>query len=255
MAKDPKSDDTLATGGPSRGGSSRAATARTEARQPGRSGGQGRRTRPPRQVVTQSRPWGLIAAAVAVLVFAVAVIGYSVVTVNRTNADKVTSVEQIAGVQVYDYANGQGHVATPVEYAESPPVGGEHDGEWADCTGTVYSVDIRNENAVHSLEHGALWITYDPERVSEDDVATLSDLVDGRSGRMLSPRPGLGAPIGLQSWNNQLTVDSVTDPRLQQAAEFLTFNPDSTPEVGATCENPTFISSPLVAGDASRAGG
>ena len=89
----------------------------------------------------------------------------------------------------------------------------------------------------------------------QEQLRTLSELVDGTSGRMLSPRAGLGAPISLQSWNNQLTVDSVTDPRLKQSAEFLTFNPDSTPELGATCENPTFISSPLVAGDASRAGG
>jgi hypothetical protein len=255
LAKKPMSDDMLATDRRDRGASSRPATARPAARQSGRTGGPGKRTRPPTQVVTQSRPWGLISAAVAVVVFAVAVIGYAVVAVNRANANKVTAIDQIAGVQVFDYAKGQGHVATPVEYPESPPVGGEHDGEWADCTGTIYSVDIRNENAVHSLEHGALWITYDPERVSEDDVATLSDLVEGTSGRMLSPRPGLGAPISLQSWNNQLTVDSVTDPRLKQAADFLTFNPDSTPELGATCENARFISSPLVAGDASRAGG
>ena len=46
------------------------------------------------------------------------------------------------------------------------------------------------------------------------DLLPASDLVEGTSGRMLSPRPGLGAPISLQSWNNQLTVDSVTDPRL-----------------------------------------
>ncbi|MCF6744991.1 DUF3105 domain-containing protein [Blastococcus sp. KM273128] len=238
-----------------RAGLTRATAAKAGSRPTARSSGAGgRRTRPPTQVVTQSRPWGLIAAALAVVVFAVAVIGYAVVAVNRADADKVTSAEQITGLQSYDYPNGQGHVATPVEYPESPPVGGEHDGEWADCTGTVYSVDIRNENAVHSLEHGAVWITYDPERVSEDDVATLSELVDGTSGRMLSPRPGLAAPISLQSWNNQLTVEAATDRRLQQAADFLTFNPDSTPEVGATCENPGFISSPLVAGDASRAG-
>ncbi|WP_246066210.1 DUF3105 domain-containing protein [Geodermatophilus aquaeductus] len=189
------------------------------------------------------------------MVFATAAIGYAVVQVNRANADKVTSTDQIAGARVYDYPNGQGHVATPVEYEESPPVGGDHDAEWADCTGTVYSVDIRNENAVHSLEHGGVWITYDPERVREDDIATLSTLVDGRSGLMLSPRPGLGAPISLQSWNTQLTVDSATDPRLRQAADFLTFNPENTPEPGATCENPTFIGTPLVAGEASRAGG
>ena len=239
-----------------RAGSSRAPATKAGSRPAARtSGAGGRRTRPPTQVVTRQRPWGLISAAVAVVVFAVAVIGYAVVQVNRANADKVTSVEQIAGVQTYDYANGQGHVATPVDYSESPPVGGEHDGEWADCTGTVYSVDVRNENAVHSLEHGAVWITYDPERVAQDDIATLSELVEGTSGLMLSPRPGLGAPISLQSWNNQLTVDSATDPRLQQAVDFLTFNPDITPEPGASCENPTFVSAPLVAGDASRAGG
>ena len=251
MANDRKTDNDRGA----RGGPSRAPTTKAASRRAGRtSGAAGKRTRPPTQVIKRQRPWGLISAAVAVVVFAVAVIGYAVVQVNRANANKVTSAKQIDGVEVYDYAKGQGHVATPVEYPESPPVGGEHDGEWADCTGTVYSVDIRNENAVHSLEHGAVWITYDPERVSEDDVATLRDLVDGTSGRMLSPRPGLGAPISLQSWNNQLTVDSATDPRLQKAADFLTFNPDSTPELGATCENPTFIATPLVAGDASRAG-
>lgn len=256
MAKDRRTDDGHAARGETRGGSGRATTTKAGSRPAGRAGGAGgRRTRPPTQVVTRQRPWGLISAAVAVVVFAVAVIGYAVVQVNRANANKVTSVDQIAGVQVYDYAKGQGHVPTPVDYQESPPVGGEHDGEWADCTGTVYTVDIRNENAVHSLEHGALWITYDPERLSDDDIATLSDLVDGTSGRMLSPRPGLGAPITLQSWNNQLTVESATDPRIRKAADFLTFNPDTTPELGATCENPTFIASPLVVGDASRAGG
>ena len=251
------SDRTTANDRGARAGSRRARSTKAGERPAVRTrGAGGRRTRPPTQVLTRPpRPWGLIAAALAVAVFAVAVIGYAVVTVNRANADKVTAAEQISGLQAYEYPNGQGHVATPVDYSESPPVGGDHDGEWADCTGTVYSVDIRNENAVHSLEHGAVWITYDPARLNEDDIATLSQLVDGTSGLMLSPRPGLEAPISLQSWNNQLTVDSATDPRLEQAADFLTFNPDITPEPGATCENPTFISTPLVAGEASRAGG
>ena len=251
MANDRTTDSDRGT----RGGSSRAAATKAGSRSAGRAGGaRGQRTRPTKQVVTRQRPWGLIAAAVAVAVFAVAVIGYAVIQVNRANAGKVTSADQIEGVRVSDYPNGQGHVATPVDYQESPPVGGDHDAEWADCTGTVYSVDIRNENAVHSLEHGAVWITYDPQLVSEDDIATLSELVDGTSGRMLSPRRGLGGPISLQSWNSQLRVDSASDTRLAQAADFLTSNPDTTPEPGATCENPTFISTPLVAGDASRAG-
>ncbi|RBY81975.1 DUF3105 domain-containing protein [Geodermatophilus sp. TF02-6] len=245
MAKDRKPQDGRARGGASRSGAGTALT-----------GGRGGRTRPPvTNVVAPQRPWGLIAAAVAVVVFAAAVITYAVVKVNEADAGRITSPDQIAGVRSFDYSAGQQHVTTPVQYTESPPVGGPHDGEWADCTGTVYDVDIRHENAVHSLEHGAVWITYDPDRVSPDDVATLADLVEGEYGRMLSPYAGQDSPISLQSWNHQLKVDSVDDPRIVQFADFLTLNADVEghyPEVGASCENPQFVSDPLTVGDPSR---
>jgi hypothetical protein len=211
--------------------------------------GKGGRTRPPANVVAPQRPWGLIAAAVAVVVFAVAVIGYAVVQVNKANAGRVESIDEIAGVETYRYETAQ-HVPFTVAYAESPPVGGEHDAVWADCTGTVYDVDIRHENAVHSLEHGAVWITYDPEELSDDEIATLAELVDGKSGRMLSPYVGLDSPVSLQAWNHQLKVDSVDDPRVEQFADFLTRNPDFSPEPGATCESSDFLAEPRIASGA-----
>lgn len=213
----------------------------------GRTAGKGGRTRPPANVVAPQRPWGLIAGALAVVVFAAAVITYAVVQVNRSNANRVESVDEIAGVATLDYPNGQEHVAGPVDYAEAPPVGGPHDPNWADCTGTVYDVDIRHENAVHSLEHGAVWVTYDPETLSGDAIATLAELVEGESGRMMSAYEGLDSPISIQSWGHQLKVDSADDVRLQQFADLLTFNSEFAPEPGATCENPTFAASPLVA--------
>ena len=237
MAKDRK---------PSAGSASRSGA------RPG-AGGRGGRTRPPTQVVTaQRRPWGLIAGAIAVVLFAAAVLTYAVVAVNKANAGKVTSVDDIKGIKTYDYASGQQHVTTPVTYEQSPPVGGPHDGEWADCTGTVYDVDIRHENAVHSMEHGAVWITYDPDKVKGGDVKTLAKLVDGEYGRLLSPYKGLDSAVSVQSWNHQLKVDSVSDERIKQFADFLTQNPDFYPEVGASCENPQFVSDPLVVGDGSR---
>ncbi len=218
-------------------------------------GARGGRTRPVADVVAPQRPWGLIAAAVAVVLFAAAVITYAVVRVNESEEARVDSVDEIAGIETYDYAAGQEHVTTPVDYTESPPVGGPHDGFWADCTGTVYDVDIRHENAVHSLEHGAVWITYDPERVSDADVERLAELVDGVSGRLMSPYAGLDAAVSLQSWNHQLKVDSADDPRIEQFADFLTFNGDVEghyPEIGASCENPDFAAAPLVAGEPSE---
>ena len=214
----------------------------------GGSSAAGGRTRPVANVVTQQRPWGLIAAAVAVVVFAAAVITYAVVQVNRADASRVDAVDEIEGVEVAEYGTEE-HVTTPVEYAESPPVGGPHEPppNWADCTGTVYDVDIRHENAVHSLEHGGMWITYDPDALTADQIGTLADLVDGVQGRMMSPYAGLDSPISLQSWNHQLKVDSVDDPRIEQFADFLTLNSDFTPEPGASCSNPGFITSPVVA--------
>jgi Protein of unknown function (DUF3105) len=198
-------------------------------------------------VVTQNRrPWGLIAAAVAVVVFAVAAIGYALVQVNRAEANAIESPDEIEGVESYEYEAGT-HTAEPVEYSESPPVGGPHAGvpEWADCTGTVYDVDIRHENAVHSMEHGAVWITYDPDAVSDADIETLAGFAE-ESGRMLSPYVGQDSPISLQSWGHQLKVDSATDPRIEQFADFFTYNADYYPEPGASCENPTWLTDPVL---------
>lgn len=253
MAKDRKPDDARPSGGATRSGGGNPNRARP--------GGKGGRTRPPTQVVANAhkRPWGLIAAAVAVVVFAAAVIGFAVAEVNEANANKLASVEEIDGVESAEYSPGQDHVTTEVEYTETPPVGGPHDGNWADCTGTVYDVDIRHENAVHSLEHGAVWITYDPDVLSDADVDTLAELVDGESGRMLSPYAGLGSPISLSAWNHSLTVDSVSDERIEQFADFMTYqsspygddddrNALAFPEPGASCENPAFAAAPPTEG-------
>ena len=231
MAKDRTPDKSRATGA----GASRSGARAT-----------GGRTRPPTQVVAHQRPWGLIAGALAVVLFAAAVITYAVVQVREADALAVDSIDEISGAETFEYEAGQ-HVQTPVEYEESPPVGGPHDPVWADCTGTVYDVDIRHENAVHSLEHGAVWITYNPDEVSDDDVATLAELVDGVSGRMLSPYEGQDSPISVQSWGEQITADSVADERIKQFADLMTYKPDDFPEPGATCENPGFLADPVLA--------
>jgi len=203
----------------------------------GRPGGKGGRTRPVANVVTAPRrPWGLIAAAVAVVVFAAAVITYAVVQVNNANADKVDSVDEIDGIQTFDaYEEPQDHVDTVVDYAESPPVGGPHapPPEWADCTGTVYDVDIRHENAVHSLEHGAVWIAFG----TEVDTATLDvirEAIVGTTHVIASPYPDLDTSIVMSAWSRQLTLDDVSDPRFREFLDTYVQGPQ-TPELGAPC--------------------
>ena len=133
-----------------------------------------------------------------------------------------------------DYAGGD-HTTDPVKYAETPPTGGPHDPTWDDCG--AYDAPPRNENAVHDLEHGTVWITYRPG-LAPADVASLQSKLEGlKSGKwMLSPYPGLPAPVVVTVWNAQLQLDGADDPRLPT---FLSFYGDghTSPEGAfATCK-------------------
>ena len=127
-----------------------------------------------------------------------------------------------------------------VAYNRYPPVGGPHDGTWANCTGIVYDTAVRSENMVHTLEHGAVWITYNPDTISAADLATLKSLVQGQPYTTLSPYPGLDSTISLQAWAHQLKVDSASDERVKQFITALRLNRWVYPETGATCQQPSF---------------
>lgn len=217
-----------------------------------KSGGRGGKGRsaPPTIRVGPSKPWGMIIATAAVLVFAAGVIGYAVYQANSSALPE--SPEDIDGVMIAEYVS-ESHVVEDQNYAESPPIGGLHDSEWADCDGAIYDVQIRPENAVHSLEHGAVWVTYNPDEISEDDLAALSEYVAGQDFMMMSPYSGLSSLVSLQSWNHQLQVDAVDDPRINEFIQVLRHNQEFTPEFGASCTNPTFLTEPLLEGDPSRA--
>jgi hypothetical protein len=156
------------------------------------------------------------------------------------------AAKAITGI-VYKPEPDHNHVEGTIIYDSSPPIGGNHSQYWADCSGTVYPDAIANENAVHSLEHGAVWITYQPGLPS-DQIATLTKQVAGVDRMLMSPYPGLKSAVSLQSWDYQLFVDSASDPRIAAFIGALRFNPNTTPESAATCSQPTFISAPSTFG-------
>jgi hypothetical protein len=131
-----------------------------------------------------------------------------------------------------------------VAYDRYPPVGGPHDAEWADCNGDVYTVAVRNENMVHPLEHGAVWITYNPTTIASGDLDKLKALVTGKTYIFLSPYPNLDSPISLQAWAHQLKVTSADDVRIKQFITALQQNTYIAPEPGGNCDQPGFAASP-----------
>ena len=86
---------------------------------------------------------------------------------------------------------------------------------------------------MHSLEHGAVWITYDPS-LSSDEVGTLRALARNKPYAMLSPMEGLPAPIVASAWGLQITAESASDERLPSFLATYMQGPQ-TPERGASC--------------------
>ena len=122
------------------------------------------------------------------------------------------------------------YVEGVVDYAQTPPAGGEHNQAWLNCG--VYEQPVPNENAVHSLEHGAIWVTYDPELPAAELEALKSYLPS--TYVVLSPFEGLDSPIVLSGWNSQLALDSADDERIPAFFEEY-WKSQNVPEPGALC--------------------
>ncbi|WP_043442453.1 DUF3105 domain-containing protein [Arthrobacter sp. L77] len=172
--------------------------------------------------------FGGIGAVILAIIIAVTIVIVNQVQDNRER--DAQAAQPIEGVQEYPDVTFE-HVDGPVEYEQSPPVGGDHDPIWTNCG--VYTEPLPNENSVHSLEHGAVWIAYNPD-IGQAGIDTLTELVGERSYVLLSPYPGLESPVAASAWGIQLEVDSADDPRL---ATFLTkyIQGEQTREPGAAC--------------------
>ncbi|MFD9896376.1 DUF3105 domain-containing protein [Amycolatopsis sp. NPDC059027] len=204
-------------------------------------------------VSKKGTPWGTIIAVVAVVALAASVFTYYMVqsAPKRGQADREAAAaayapsaqdpdpsKRISGVTTATYT-GSVHVLPTerVAYDKTPPFGGPHDGFWAACNGVVYPNPVRNENMVHGLEHGAIWIAYNPDQVKGEAYDLLRARVSQKPFMMLSPYPGLDKPISLQSWGHQLKLDSADDPRIDQFVAALRTNPNGVyPEIGASCD-------------------
>ncbi len=137
---------------------------------------------------------------------------------------------EIEGLELFENLEGL-HVESAVTYDMTPPAGGPHHPSWLNC-GT-YEQEVPAEFAVHSLEHGAVWVTYDPELVTGGDLDTLRSAMP-RTHMVLSPFTGLDSPVVASAWGAQVALDGVDDPRLIDFIIKYRLSP-TAPEPGALC--------------------
>ncbi|MCM2414493.1 MULTISPECIES: DUF3105 domain-containing protein [unclassified Streptomyces] len=125
------------------------------------------------------------------------------------------------------------HVTKTVTYPMKPPVGGDHNPVWMNCDGEVYKNAVPDMNAVHSLEHGSVWVTY-TDKAPAADVGKLAERVGKTPYSLMSPYQDQAGTIMLSAWGKQVTVDGADDPRVAQFfAKYV--QGAQTPEPGAAC--------------------
>ena len=164
------------------------------------------------------RIWGPVAVVV------IALIGLLLFRLLEPDVAGITKVEPPAPGNQHDNA-------FLYEVTDLPPTGGIHATSWLNCG--IYDSEVPIENAVHSMEHGAVWLTYDPEQVSADDITSLKNSVRGKGDTILSQYPNQASPIVLTTWDIQLQLDSAADERVD---EFINrYRGTRGPEAGASC--------------------
>ncbi|HET8905688.1 MAG TPA: DUF3105 domain-containing protein [Ktedonobacterales bacterium] len=157
-----------------------------------------------------------------------------VLIVRAVTSGGAAPIGNISGVKTY--ANlARDHVSGTVAYPQKPPVGGPHNAVWLNCG--IYEAPVASENAVHSLEHGAVWITYQP-KLAAADIQHLVSLVKGHAYVILSPYDGLPTLVVASAWGVQLQLQTAYDSRIPQFIQKYAQGAQ-TPEPGASCSGGT----------------
>lgn len=186
----------------------------------------------------------ILTIAASTVVVAGLVVGGVVLVKSQSDKDSTASDSKSAkghfvtgkdGVETWKGTLGRTHVTKTVKYPMEPPVGGDHNQVWMNCNGDVYTKAVNNMNAVHSLEHGAVWVTYN-SKAKDADVKALAAKVKKTPYTLMSPVEDQKDPIMLSAWGKQRTVTGASDPNVDKFfAEFV--QGKQTPEPGAACTN------------------
>ncbi|WP_328967467.1 DUF3105 domain-containing protein [Streptomyces sp. NBC_00239] len=175
---------------------------------------------------------GKLMTVVVSLVILAVIVAAGWYLVASTNESEKTRAAPVAGEKTWLDLSRE-HVTRDVAYPMSPAAGGDHHPVWQNCNGDVYEKSVTEENSVHSLEHGAVWVTYSSEAAS-DDVKALSERVSKTPYTLMSPAPGQSSPVTLTAWGHQLNVAQASDARVAEFLDKYVQGPQ-TPEPGAAC--------------------
>jgi hypothetical protein len=231
------------SGGPAKGGGQRP-------------GAKGKGRKPIAPIKAGGRNWGPWAVAGAVVLIFAVIVGYAVYgTVQGSKGweDKLAEVKGVVDyrAQKNPQIDSRNHKDGTLQYATTPPVGGDHNPLWQNCMGDIYDQPIANEHAVHSLEHGAVWVTYKPG-LPADQINVLRQKVEGKEYMLMSPYTGLDQNVSLQVWGYQYKTNDVNDKNIDAFIKDGRLNASMEP--GAACSSGNTTTGPVTAASTGGTG-
>lgn len=112
------------------------------------------------------------------------------------------------------------------DYNSNPPTSGPH---WGDGTAGpgVHDSEVPDELLVHSLEHGAVIVSY-KAGLPKDQVEKIKEAFSSVGGKkILIPRKSLDVPVALTSWGRLLKLKTIDTATIKS---FIEANSDRGPE-------------------------
>ncbi len=164
---------------------------------------------------------------IAIVIVVLAVVGAFVFVFTRPTPERKKIGEAISD-QGREHIT-QGSTQHP-SYNSNPPTSGPHWPQQAECK--IYTQEVPDEAAIHSLEHGAVWISY-KDKNDNKLVEKLTDFAKKNLNKLLlSPRSKNDSSLAVASWGRSLKLEEFDE---QQINEFIKANKNNSPEPLASC--------------------
>jgi hypothetical protein len=110
-------------------------------------------------------------------------------------------------------------------YNSNPPTSGWH---WpAPADWGIYKVAFPDEKFVHNLEHGGIWISYKPSKVSVETITLLEDFAKRYRKIIVAPRETNDSNIALAAWTRLQKLENYDE---QTIIKFIEAHYDQGPE-------------------------
>lgn len=117
---------------------------------------------------------------------------------------------------------GQEHGA----YNSNPPTSGDHYEE--SIPDGFYDKEMPDEALIHNLEHGYIWISYQPDKISPQDLSSLKEITKPYSKIVITPRSKNDTVLAVAGWGKLEKLEGVDKKKI---ISFIKLNkPGKAPE-------------------------